>query len=252
MPKLTQKRLFKRQAKVIASATVSAAILATMSTSALADGWSGTAEAGAISTSGNSDNTSVTSKVDVSRSAGGWIHNILADAYNAETDGNKSADRFSLGYKPKRLLNESTYLFGLGNYDTDEFANIDDRKKLVAGVGHWFINSERTELLGEAGIGARSTDFITGADSSDDGILYLYGKYRQRVLENADLIATVAIDGGGDNTFTDASVGLQVGLGGALALKVSHSLRRNSDIVGIRGDKSDSVTGVTLVYGLNK
>ncbi len=247
-----QKPLFRLQAKFIVSAALTAAIAAPVSTAALAEGWSGTAEAGAISTSGNSDNTSITSKVDISRDAGGWIHNILADAYNAETDGDKTADRFSLGYKPKKLLNESTYLFGLGNYDTDDFANIDDRKKLVAGVGHWFINQERTELLGEAGIGARSTDFISGGESSDDGIIYLYGKYRQSVLENADFIATVAIDGGGDNTFTDASVGLQVGLGGALALKVSHSLRRNSDIVGIRGDKSDSVTGVTLVYGLNK
>jgi len=200
----------------------------------------------------NSDNSSVTTRVDVSRTTGPWVHNILADAYNAETDGNKSADRFSLGYKPKRLINDSTYIFGLGNYDTDDFANIDSRQKLVAGVGKWFINTEDRELLGEAGLGARSTDFITGGESSDDGILYLYGKYRQKVLQNADFIGTVAVDAGGDNTFTDASLGLQVGLGGPLAIKISHSLRRNSDIVGVRGDKSDSVTGVTLVYGLNK
>lgn len=238
--------------KYLSLLTPVAVALSLSSSVALGDGWSGTAEAGAISTSGNSDNASVTTKVDVSRTSGAWVHNILADAYNAEVDGNQSADRFSIGYKPKRVLNNNMYLFGLGNYDADEFANIDDRQKLVAGVGKWFVNNESTELLGEIGLGARSTNFLDGSQSSDDGIVYLYGKYRQRVLENADFIATLGVDSGGDNTFTDASLGLQVGLGGALALKISHGLRRNSDIVGVRGDKSDSVTGVTLVYGLNK
>lgn len=221
-----------------------------MSTQALADGWSGEAEAGAISTSGNTDNDSFVAKADVEKTNGPWIHNILADTYSAKTSGNQTADRFSVGYKPKRLINDRTYAFGLANYDEDEFANIDDRTRLAVGVGHWFIKDERTILLGEAGLGARSTSFLDGTESNDDGIIYLHGKYKTRVLENADFIASVSVDAGSDNTFTDASLGLQVGLGGALALKATYSLRRNSDIVGVGGEKDDAVTGLTLVYGI--
>lgn len=240
--------------KGITSIAAAAALLAA-SPLALAgpmDGWSGEAEFGANSSSGNSDNSSAIGKVDVSRGSGMWIHNLIGDVYKADADGVDTADRFSIGYKPKRLINDRTYLFGLLNYDEDSFANIDSRERAAIGMGHFFINDDQTLLLGEIGIGASSIDFTSGGSSDTDGLLYLHGKYRTNVMENAQFIADVTVNGGGDNTYTEGNLGFQVGIGGNLALKATYGLRRNSDIVGSRGEKDDTVTNLTLVYGIGK
>lgn len=215
----------------------------------LVDGWVGEGELGLVSTSGNTENSSFIGKVDLGRVTGRWIHTLVGDMYQADTDGVDTADRFSIGYKPKRLITDRTYAFGLLNYDEDGFANIDERTREVIGVGHYFINNETTLLLGEVGAGARQTAFIDGSTDDDGGILFLYGKYKQNINANVDFIQTLSVDAGSDNTFAEAVTGLQVGMSDSVALKLSYTIRRNSDIVGLRGKKKDSVAGVTLVYG---
>jgi len=239
--------IFTRQfGRTAIFATAMMGLLVTSSASAQ---WSGDAQLGAISTGGNTDNYSLTGRLDVSRESGSWIHNVIGSAYQAEVDSETTADQLSIGYKPKRLLNDATYLFGLLNYDEDEFSDIDERTREVIGVGHYFIKGEDHELLGEAGIGGRQTSFISGLEDSDEAILYLFGRYKQPISENVKFIQTLGVDIGSDNTFLESLTGIQVGLGGNLALQLSYALRRNSDIEGARGDNDDSVTGATLVYG---
>lgn len=213
------------------------------------DGWLGEGELGLVSTSGNTENGSFTGKLDLGKVSGRWIHTLLGDIYKADTDGVDTADRASLGYKPKRLITDRTYGFGLLNYDTDEFGNIDERLREVVGVGHFFINDETTLLLGEVGVGARQTDFLDGSSSDDGAILYLYGKYKRNFSDNLSFIQTIAVDAGSDNTFAESVTGLQVGLAGDLSMKLSYTIRQNSDIVGVRGKKRDAISGLTLVYG---
>lgn len=88
--------------------------------------WAGDAELGVSIASGNTENTTANAKLDMDTAKDSWRHNIFADAYYAEDDEVKSAERYALGYKPRYFVTEKDYVFGIVRYDQDKFAFIDE------------------------------------------------------------------------------------------------------------------------------
>lgn len=220
--------------------------------SPMAGAWTGDVELGYSRTDGNTKTTTTNAKLDMDHAVDKWRHNVFADAYYSKNNSVKTAERYALAYKPKYFMDKQNYVFGLLRYDQDKFSFIDQRTTEVVGVGRQFINNPVHYLDGEIGVGARQTDYVIDATTTnlDDNetIVFLGGKYTGKISDNARFTQNLRVEFGEENTYTESISALGLSIVGNLSAKLSYTVRHNSDVKGVLGDNTDSLTGVNLVY----
>ncbi len=233
-------------AAVVATAALPAAVPAAWAE----DGWSGSAELGFSNTSGNSEDRTLNARFDLDYTQAQWRHNLFGDTYRAESGNLRSAARTALGYKPSYFLSDVDYVFASLRYDKDEFADIRQRWSQVVGYGRQLIKTGRTLLEAEAGVGARQTRYVLNPNNlqRNEGLLYGGLRFEHRLSDSASLLQTLRVDYGKSNTALESISGLQLKVTEAVSAKITHTIRRNSDIVGALGERTDQITGVNLVY----
>lgn len=219
----------------------------------LSSDWSGSAGFGAVVTGGNSDTQNLAGSINISKRDDIWRHNAFGSLYKAESNDIESANRFDLGYKLDRDINDIMYGFGRLRYDSDDYGNIDGRFTGVVGVGRTFINTGKVMFNGEAGIGAHQTDYlvpVNGEDDADGAVFYLGLNYANQISENLTFNSIFNAEVADSNTYTvwDNSLGFQ--LSDRVSLNVGLSNRSNSDITGELGKKTDTTTRWSINYGI--
>lgn len=215
--------------------------------------WSGSAGFGAVITGGNSDTQNLAGSINVSRRDDIWRHNAFGSLYKAESNDVESANRFDLGYKLDRDINELMYGFGRLRFDSDDFGNIDGRLTGIAGVGRTFINTGRVVFNGEAGIGGHQTDYLEPVDGeldADGAVFYLGLNYANQITETLTFNSVFNAELADSNTYTvwDNSLGFQVS--DRVSLNLGLLSRANSDIVGSEGKKTDTTMRWSINYGI--
>lgn len=227
----------------------------------LTERWSGSAGFGAVITSGNSDTTNINGSINLSRQVNVWRHNAFGSIYNAEENDTETADRFELGYKLDRQINDSMYGFGRLRYDSDDFGNIDGRFSGVVGIGRTFFSDERMRFSGELGIGGHSTDYIS-LDGDSDGVndlpelddsgeLYYLGlNFNSQLTETVSFNSAFNTEIADSNTYTTWDNSVQLKISEKLSLSLGLLTRSNSDVVGVLGEETDTETRISIVYGI--
>jgi putative salt-induced outer membrane protein len=214
--------------------------------------WTGDAELGVSLTSGNTETTVVNAKIDMDATRDKWRHNIFGDTFYSEDSGTRTAERYSLGYRPRYFLTDANYVFSILRYDQDEFAFVDNRTTEIIGYGRQVVNSAVQTWDAEIGIGLRQTDYIADPSTEDlagdETIGFLGTKYVYRISDTAEFSETLRVETGHDNTYTESIAGLGTTITDAVSAKLSYTVRYNSDVAGVNGDKLDSITSVNLVY----
>ena len=222
------------------------AVLTGASVAAAEGPWTAKAGLGYLATTGNSESTSVNGSVDVGYAIGRWDHSLAFLAIGAESNGESTAERYSLGYKAKWNIRDWDYAFGSIDYDKDKISSVEQSLAETIGYGRRFIKNEVQELNGEIGLGHRKQDFIDGTDDSS-AILRLGGDYLYNISPTASFTQTLAIDIGSDNTSTIAVSALNTKVRDALALVLGFTVKNNSDVpAGF--DKTDTFTSINLEY----
>ena len=114
--------------------------------------WTDTAEFSWINTTGNSR----TSNVALANKYGyNWEQADLtvdAAALRAESEGETTAEAYSLAGKYRRNVTERFLWYGLTGWSRNEFAGFTDRYTGGAGVGYRFLKPEPHSLVGELGL----------------------------------------------------------------------------------------------------
>lgn len=212
--------------------------------------WSGQAGLGVVAASGNTDNRSISGTLGLAKQSGQYKHNLFADVYKAKTNGVESADRFMLGYKADRKISERLYGWGSLRYETDSFADIDRRLVGGVGVGYKVLLGPVHNLDVEGGIGYQTTNFISATPKSSGAIALLAANYAAKMSDTLTFTQRLALEAGSDNKLLTSITGLNVKMSDVLSLSLGYTIRRNSDIVGARGKKSDNITTINLVYAI--
>ena len=214
--------------------------------------WKGEAELGITSTTGNTETTNINGKIDSTHEADKWKHNLFAEAYYAEDQSTKTAERYMLGYKPKYFVSDKDYVFGLLQYDKDEFASIDGRTSEVVGYGRQILDTDVHKLEAEIGLGARQTNYVSAPSTvglaENEGMVYLAGKYVGKISDSAKFSQALRAEAGEENTAIESVTGLTMTIVGNLASKITYTVRHNTDIEGAKGENTDTITGVNLLY----
>lgn len=137
-------------------------------------GWDGSVEAGINGSTGNSENFNFRLALNAERLTDKMETRFDASYKYANSEGQKSDNRFTTGLRNDWLFQDSPWrLFAQGRYEYDEFQDWTHRISGAVGVGYEFIKNDTTTLIGRVGIGGNQT--IGGADEgfTPEGLLGL-------------------------------------------------------------------------------
>lgn len=229
-----------------ATALATAAAAAETAAPAVADPLVGKFELGYLATTGNTETSSLNTKLALTYDASKWRHSLNAAVIHAEDAGVTTAERNQFGAKSDYKFNESDYLFITVNWEQDRFAGFEQRTSEAVGYGRRLLKSERHSLDAEIGAGARQTSPVVGADVSES-ILRAAAKYQWRIAEGAAFDQSLIIESGESNTYMESVSAVAAKLIGTWSLKVSYTFKNNSDVTpGL--ENTDTYTAVGLEY----
>ncbi len=219
--------------------------------------WSGQGEAGLVSSSGNTDTESGNARLEIANELGAWTHSVGATALFAKTDGEKTADRWELFGQSEYAITERNFGFAAGRYEEDEFGGFEYQASISAGLGHHFIDNDRTILTGTAGLGYKfyeTPDVLDGSGNllepgEEDDELIFRGTvdFEHALTETTRVTNALVLESGSSNTYVENALALQVTMTDRMALALGYTIRHNTEVpAGF--EKTDKLTTVNLVY----
>lgn len=218
--------------------------------------WTTSAELGAITTSGNTEGTSVTGKIDAKQELERWSNQYIFSAFFKEDEkkddqGNKykekSAERYLVSAKAAyKLTEEHDKLFAFASYTDDKFGAYEKYTTVSIGYGTRVYQSTDTSLDAEIGPGYFSGRRSTG-ETENGAILRGAGSFKWQISESATFTQTLSVEYGDDNTRTIAETALLAKINGALQMKAAFLVQNDSDVP-VDKKKTDTQTSLTLVY----
>ena len=208
--------------------------------------WSGNVKLGYLAMTGNTESSSLNSGFEINYKLELWEHMATAAAIRSTDSKVTTAEAYDVGWKSARNLTEQDFLFGRLDWRKDRFGSIQEQFSQSVGYGRRLIDTDKHHLDGELGIGARQSDLADGTDESDT--IYT-GRltYTWKISENADFGQALLVEAGDSNTFTESVTDLRAQLVGSLALVVSYTVRRNTDVLP-GTEKTDTRSALSLEY----
>lgn len=208
--------------------------------------YEGSFELGYLATSGNTDTTSLNSKFTLQYEQEIWRHGFLLSAVRSTDADMLTAERYQAATKSDYKFSEHNYLFVTLNYDKDEFAGYERRTSEAVGYGRRILGGGNHVLDAEIGIGARQADLTDGTEQ-DDQIWRLGAAYKWNISKTSNFSQVVAVESGDSNTYSESVTSVSANVLESLALKVSYTIKRNSEVpVGV--ENTDTYTSVSLLY----
>lgn len=219
-------------------------------------GWRSSAELGAISTSGNTVGTSVTSKIDAKQETNNWSNEYIVSGYfkdeevthdNGQKERERSAQRFSLSGKAAfKLLGDGDKLFVLGTHVDDKFGAYTRYSTLGVGYGtEWYKDDHKTVDV-EIGPGYFSGERAAG--ELDNGVTVRgAAAVKWKLSDTALLSQTVSVERGTSNVHSMSETALSTKINSTMQMKAAFNIRNDTSV---QEDKknTDTQTSVTLVY----
>lgn len=130
------------------------------------DHWIGSAELSFVSTSGNTDSSSLGLGAELSGEFELWDQKYRARMIEVETEGEKTAESIDAGARIDRALREDMSLFGEVSYLRNRFAGIENRYAGATGVA-WKVVEDAVQTLDlNAGVGYVQEERLDIADAS--------------------------------------------------------------------------------------
>lgn len=210
------------------------------------EGLTGQVALGYLATSGNSESENLSLNFGGDYQGEIWHHNLEGRAIRASTSGITTAEAYGLSWQSDRDFGEKSYLFTRAAWDKDKFSGYDQQIREVVGYGRHFIATDNHQLNGEAGVGLRQSDLRTGL-SEDESIVRLSADYAFQLSETAEFKQLFGVESGSKNTYTETVTSLSADVWSNLAVVLSYTVKRNSDVP-IGTVKKDTFTSVALEY----
>jgi putative salt-induced outer membrane protein len=212
---------------------------------------SGQSELGYVQTAGNTKTQTVNAKLKVDQNISAWENSYALEALNSAQEEQTSAEKYAAKAQGNRLFTAKNYGFAVLTYDDDRFSGFDYESTAALGYGRKVIEEAQMKLSLEAGPGARVTQ-VEDSDQETEAILRTSGHFEYAFTETSKFEQTLSVEGGEDRVISKSVSALSSQIVGSLAMKLSLSVKNNSDPAVLTDEtlkKTDSETAVTLVYG---
>ncbi len=208
--------------------------------------WSGSASFGFLSTSGNTENSSLNTGLELGYSVGDWAHTFETLAIYADEDGATTAEAYEAAFKTEWDINDASFLFGRLRWRKDRFSSYDTQFSQTVGYGYRIIQTDIHQLSAEVGAGARQSDLVDGT-REDEFITRAGLDYEWKLSETATFEQLVGVEAGDTNTYIETVTSLSAKVFGDLALVASYTIKHNTDVLP-GTEETDTYTALTLEY----
>lgn len=219
-------------------------------------GWNTSAELGAISTSGNTVGTSVTSKIDAKQETADWSNEYIVSAYfkdeevthdNGQKERERSAQRYSASAKAAfKLVEDGDKLFALATHVNDKFGAYTRYSTVGVGYGTQWFKDDRKTVDVEIGPGYFAGERPAG-DSDTGFTVRGAAAVKWKMSDTALLSQTLSVERGTSNIHSMAETALRTKINSTMQMKAAFNIRNDTSVPEDKKN-TDTQTSVTLVY----
>lgn len=212
----------------------------------------GGANAGFVTTAGNTDVNNLRLDADVVARAGENRYTAGAAAIRSEDRGAETARNWTAAGKYDRFLTTRLFFNANAIFTSDRFRDLDLRTALGAGVGYQVLNTPRVTLTADGGLGyvtenlessaAPNESYTALRESAALGVFLLPG--RVQFFHQHDGYFGVT---GEDNLFMKMQNGVRIGLAAGFVTTIRHDLDYDKSPAPGR-DNTDRTFAMTLGY----
>lgn len=218
--------------------------------------WFTSAELGAINTSGNTNGTSVSGKIDARHETADWSNEYIVTGFfkedeiqddDGERHSQRSAARWSMSAKAAyKLMNEGARAFVLGSHVNDKFGAYTRYSSFAVGHGSQLFVTDDKALDVEIGPGYFKGQRGTGELESG---LTVRGaaRFRWQVSPSAAFVQTMSVERGTSNVHSIAESALSTKINDTMQMKAAFSARNDTNVP-VDKKNLDTQTSLTVVY----
>ena len=222
--------------------------------------WTGKAELGILSTTGNTESKAANTKLDMVHDGSKWKNTVGFAALYSEGAEFATAERYEAGYQLDDKITDRFSWFGALRGEADRYSAFAYQVTASLGGSYQFIDSQTTKLSASLGAGYRRSqpqelvkldsgeviDRIKG-DADSEPVATLSSAYEHSFTETTKLTNKFLAESGSDNTAVQDDLALSVNMTSTFALAVGFGVRYNSDPPPL-AESTDTLTTVNLVY----
>jgi len=220
-----------------------------LSTTALAaedPTWNSNLEVGYVSTTGNTEVSSLNAKAKAIRDAEVWRTTLEASALNVTDKVGTTAEKYGVSAQEDRKIGESSYLFGRIGFKTNRFDGFKSRTSETVGYGFDILKGDEKQWNAEIGAGARQTELTTG-EKTTDTVARASTLFNWKISETATFSQELKTEGGKDGYVTNSVTSLLNQINGHFSSKISYSAEHTSEVP-VGTEKLNTETSVSLVF----
>ncbi len=208
-------------------------------------------EFGFIATTGNTETTSIKSKLSAHQDLTQWSNTFIVEALYKKDEVNgeelTTAQKYFLsGQGNYKLENPAHRLFGFASYEDDRFSSFNYQATLASGWSQEMWENDTSKFSYSIGPGYSFNQ--TNEGINQNGMIVRAAlNYQWKISDTANFKQLLSTEVGSDNTKSKSETSVSAQISGDLSLKVSLILDHNSDVADDI-DNLDTQTAVTLVY----
>ncbi|PHS38067.1 MAG: hypothetical protein COA91_08620 [Robiginitomaculum sp.] len=215
--------------------------------------WGGEASVSGSTTSGNTSTTDIGVALRLSKKQGLWTHNFDTTYDLGKANGLDNKNRWYIGYKIDRQINERLFAYANVNYLTDNFGPFKQESFIGTGLGYQMIEPDPLKWTVEAGAGYRSQKArqsgIIPSFKQNDFALRGASKLDYKFSDAVSLYNNSEVIWSQNDTYIWNDVGITAHLAGNLAARFSFRIDHHTDVpIGVKN--TDTITRGSLVYTL--
>ena len=211
--------------------------------------WTGTAQLGVISNSGNSTDTNINGGVTLNYDTQKWKN---TGTFKGQLSSNKSG----LSARNYDALVQTSYYFlpkdfgyGRAEYNIDTFSAYKYRLSYSGGYGRRLYDNNGLTIDVQAGPGMVTTKETDTNKTNNEFTLYTQGTLNWKISDNVSFEQTISTSFGHPDVYTQAVSALNTKIVGNLGMQVSYTIKHHSYIPSDTDKhKTDTITNITLVY----
>lgn len=237
-------------------------VLASIAAPAAQAQWTGKAELGFLSSSGNTEATSANTKFDLTHEGAKWRNNVFVGALYGKNAEFATAERYEARYQADWKITDRMSWFGGIRGEQDRFSGFAYQATVSTGASYKFIDSPTTQLTSSLGAGYRRSksetlvktdageviDRISG-EIQNEPVATFSTNYENAFTATTKLTDKLLAESGSDNTSVQNDLAVQVSMTDALALAVGYGVRYNSNPPPL-SKSTDTLITVNLVYNI--
>lgn len=217
-----------------------------------------TGELGVLATTGNTDGTSISTKVNVRQNLTNWFHNFNANFLYKQNNSEEGEERKKQTIAQKitlssqtdyKLKKENARLFAYGEYEDDRFNAYQYQAAIAVGYSDSMWKSEKSEFRYSVGPGYALSRLNSEEEGQEQSGIILRAaiEYEKKISETATFRQFVSTEADSDFSRSVSETSLAAKINGSLAMKVSLNMTHNKSPDN-NGKSLDTQTAVTLVY----